>query len=332
VRHTISTFAIPQTSNNHESRLRRHKQKYNAITFHLSPKFPDFQISSKPTMASLPSQASWQRHSSPEQTPPSAASESLDSGASTSSKSQTIHLNNPRSSSADTDTTAFESPSKPNVVLDCNPPDPSRERKRCWVCLNDDTEDTPESTPWRKVCPCSLNAHESCLLEWITSEEAPKKGDLATSKKLLCPQCKAEIKIQRPQSIIVNLTEMTMRISKHMVVPTGLFGILGSTYSGLWLYGYSSMNLVFGLEETKRMFGYSLNKDVTQQLSWFSRPLAVMNPFFLNRALQGSEQGVDTTLLYLGLPLVAPTLIFLRTQLLDQAFAVAIPMVCPFLV
>lgn len=50
--------------------------------------------------------------------------------------------------------------------------------RRCWICQGDDVEDeTPRE--WRSPCQCSLTAHEECLLEWVSSQEAPRNGEMA---------------------------------------------------------------------------------------------------------------------------------------------------------
>jgi hypothetical protein len=208
---------------------------------------------------------------------------------------------------------------------------PPPEPKRCWICQQDETEDTPESTRWRKPCPCSLDAHDSCLLEWVASEEAPKKGELAQSKKLLCPQCGTEIKIQRPRDVIVSLAEMITKIAKTSVVPTALTGILSCTYSGLWLYGYTSMNMVFGVEDTRALFGYAMYDDSGESLSWLNRTVAIVNPFYLTRGLVHPNHG-NRWFIYIGLPLVAPALVLNRTKLLDQASALLLPFVSTIIV
>jgi hypothetical protein len=47
-----------------------------------------------------------------------------------------------------------------------------REKKKCWICLAEEDERTPDGSPvnpspWSKACACSLDAHESCLITWI---------------------------------------------------------------------------------------------------------------------------------------------------------------------
>lgn len=138
-------------------------------------------------MATIPPQPSRRSSSREEQTP----SEQDVVEASTQSMSEWESMSTPLS--------APEAADIPHVST-AEPTSEKKEPRRCWICQLDDTEDTPESTAWRKPCPCSLEAHDECLLEWISAEEAPKKGELAHSKRIKCPQCSHEIMLERPRN------------------------------------------------------------------------------------------------------------------------------------
>ena len=48
-----------------------------------------------------------------------------------------------------------------------------REKRKCWICLAEEDERTTDGSPvntsrWAKACACSLDAHESCLITWIS--------------------------------------------------------------------------------------------------------------------------------------------------------------------
>jgi len=48
-----------------------------------------------------------------------------------------------------------------------------KEKRKCWICLAEEDERTPDGSPvnpsrWSKACACSLDAHESCLITWIS--------------------------------------------------------------------------------------------------------------------------------------------------------------------
>lgn len=46
--------------------------------------------------------------------------------------------------------------------------------RRCWICYG---EDGDSEGKWVSPCPCSLVAHEKCLLDWITENQkgSPRK-------------------------------------------------------------------------------------------------------------------------------------------------------------
>jgi hypothetical protein len=79
----------------------------------------------------------------------------------------------------------------------------------------DEGEEGGSTSPWKSPCPCSLRAHEECLLEWIADKEATNAKDgLAGIVKIECPQCKATLKIQRPKEMIVLLTDLISTLAR----------------------------------------------------------------------------------------------------------------------
>lgn len=85
------------------------------------------------------------------------------------------------------------------------------------------------------------------------------------------------------------------------------------------------MNLVFGVDETRRIFGYAYDREIAAGLSWLAWPLSIVNPFYANRASKAGNIQGHMVFLYVGLPLVAPSLVLFRTKLLDQATALVLP-------
>lgn len=243
-----------------------------------------------------------------------------------------VHLTNSQTVSSATDA----APSSPIASLPSSEPKPAvlsrqntlplPEPKRCWICQLDSTEDEPASPNstapvWRKPCPCSLEAHDDCLLQWIAASEQPKKGELSTTKKLVCPQCGHAIKIRRPRDLIVSATEIVTWASRRLIVPTLLGSVVGTTYSGLWLYGWSSLKLVFGLEEALKMTGYALGP--SKWLIPWDRAVALIAPCAFNGLSLPPRKNFYA--IWLGLPLVMPALILLRTKLADQLFSLILP-------
>ena len=86
---------------------------------------------------------------------------------------------------------------------------PKTEPRHCWICLQDEDEEGSDNSAWRSPCPCNLQAHEECMLEWIADLEAPNSRRGRPLSKILCPQCKAEIEVERPRDIIVSTVDYT---------------------------------------------------------------------------------------------------------------------------
>ncbi|SPQ23912.1 e19e0c80-968f-4d25-ba82-e30450deb32e [Thermothielavioides terrestris] len=102
----------------------------------------------------------------------------------------------------------------------------------CFICLQNDT-DTPNAT-WVNPCPCSLEAHEECMLDWVadmeTSQGRSKNG-------LRCPACKAPIRIQEPYDLFIalrdGLTRRYSRLSPYiLLVLVSSGGVAGASWYG----------------------------------------------------------------------------------------------------
>jgi hypothetical protein len=198
---------------------------------------------------------------------------------------------------------------------------PSRSRqqdvRRCWICQMDETEDTPESSVWRSPCPCSLVAHDECLLEWIADGEAPKDGGAASTQKFFCPVCKAEIHIERPRDALVALYDQVQGAAKSLAYPTAISALLGCGYAGLFAYGVNTLYLVFGREEAVKILAAMRGR---QMYDWSGRFLgeryqetigaliANADPFFPRIDLIGWRG-------FVALPMIAPSLVLSRSSL-----------------
>lgn len=204
-------------------------------------------------MASLPPSqrppASSQRSSPPSSSPLSSPGSNREEGPSTSSTTETVLLNpNSLSSHQNESEEAGVGP----VERPLGQRTDSVSVRRCWICYSDETEDTPLSSAWRSPCPCALTAHESCLLDWVADIEGSNGG---RSRKILCPQCKSEIFIARPRSILVDLVKGIEGAASRMVLPSII--IIGSTtvvYLSL-SYGAIAVHLVLGTDDFQKIFG-----------------------------------------------------------------------------
>lgn len=196
-------------------------------------------------MAAMPPQAS-SRNTSPSNQgqPQSKASSQIESTAPSmiSEDSQTVLLDNT------TSLTNTETPTKPSQP---RPRAPSRSStygiKKCWICICDSTEDDPSHPPkWRSPCTCNLSAHEACLLDWVADLENPQNRGGGPPKKIQCPQCKSEIRIARPRSLVLSGVRAWERLTGTLTLP-GIIGVLGGTiWAGCFYHGVYSICFVFG--------------------------------------------------------------------------------------
>lgn len=71
--------------------------------------------------------------------------------------------------------------------------------RRCFICLTDQEESDPADS-WVDPCPCTLEAHQDCILSWVTDCER-------SGKPLRCPICKAPISLDGPWDPVVSLAD-----------------------------------------------------------------------------------------------------------------------------
>ncbi|RDA92081.1 hypothetical protein CP533_3594, partial [Ophiocordyceps camponoti-saundersi (nom. inval.)] len=77
-------------------------------------------------------------------------------------------------------------------------PGPVQAPRRCFICLTDESPaDAPET--WVEPCPCTLEAHQDCMLSWVINCER-------SNKPLLCPVCKSAIQLDYSWDPIVAAT------------------------------------------------------------------------------------------------------------------------------
>lgn len=207
-------------------------------------------------MASLPPQrpASQRRASPPAEVTSSSHQEEETRSSSFSAASvdsQTLLLNSPQAHI--TDGKQSDSP-QPRVA---SQPQEDEEPRKCWICFNDETEDDATSSEWRSPCTCSLVAHEKCLLDWIADMEAPTAGRRAGRKtgKILCPQCKSEIRVERPRSVVVDSVRVVEKLAGTLLLPGFAFVTGTALYSTLTLAGTHTIYAIFGTQDAAQILG-----------------------------------------------------------------------------
>lgn len=260
-------------------------------------------------MESLPARQPAQRRSSP----PEAAQHPATSpirARSEDSQSQTIFQHE---SPEETESHQDQDQQQHEQPQSVAPPQTEEENvPKCWICLLDATEDTPDSTPWRSPCPCALTAHEACLLDWIADIEAPSKHP--TSKpQIQCPQCKSEIRLDRPRDLVVDLFKAVERVGAKAATRTALLALGGMIYGACAAGGVHTIYAVFGPDDGGRILAPVLENAVRAPVD-----------AFVGTPREAVERVWDVVMdhvvhwrLYLGLPLITPTLVLSRTSLAD---------------
>lgn len=142
--------------------------------------------------------------------------------------------------------------------------------------------------------------------------EAPNQRRRAgrTAGKILCPQCKAEIRLQRPVSIAVNTVRLIEQTAKLLTIPGIAFFIGTATYTTLRYAGTYTLYEIFGPE------------DAYQILAPLYRPPGTHTTSTTRRLLEHLR---DHWRLDLGLPLIPTALVASRTSLAD-AFLPFLPL------
>ncbi|KAG0140085.1 hypothetical protein CROQUDRAFT_53796 [Cronartium quercuum f. sp. fusiforme G11] len=133
----------------------------------------------------------------------------------------------------------------------------NKEPRKCWICyddeefdellpingFNDTTSQLRARRRWVKPCRCSLVAHESCLLTWITTYQLthapPNSVTSPLSTPVNCPQCSATYNLAQPSSHLLTLIHRFKRPYDKVLSWSALgcvllgIGITTSSY-GLW--------------------------------------------------------------------------------------------------
>ncbi|PHH72177.1 hypothetical protein CDD82_6138 [Ophiocordyceps australis] len=141
----------------------------------------------------------------------------------------------------------LEPPAPKNAAAHDGPPAPPPLR-RCFMCLGDESPSDPPGT-WVDPCPCTIEAHQECILTWVTDCERNKKP-------LKCPVCKATIELEGTRDAIVAASDaLSTRFSR--LTPCILVGgiSMGAQFS-LQMYGFLALWTFAGKKPAVRfLFG-----------------------------------------------------------------------------
>lgn len=198
-----------------------------------------------------------------------------------------------------------------------------QEPRKCWICFLDETDDDAVDSEWRSPCACALTAHESCLLNWIASIEAPgsrsRPGIAAApastfgTAPVLCPQCKTEIVVSRKRSYVVDAVNAIRTMNRILALPAVALVSCATVYQGLFMHGVGTIYTVFGTRE-----GEALLEPLYAAHHSFhaGRDYTLLDTAFL--ALSNWRYNI-------GLPIIPAVLVFSRTTMLDHVIPI-VPM------
>lgn len=115
---------------------------------------------------------------------------------------------------------------------------PADAPRRCFICLTDE-EPSDNPSDWVSPCPCTLEAHQDCILEWVTDCER-------SSKPLNCPICKSPIHMEGPSDLLVCLSDSFSRRFTKVSPFLLLIGATAGAQVTLEAYGRLAMRIFSG--------------------------------------------------------------------------------------
>ncbi|PKS06760.1 hypothetical protein jhhlp_006834 [Lomentospora prolificans] len=124
---------------------------------------------------------------------------------------------------------------------------------RCFICLGDASEEG-DISDWVHPCPCSLEAHHACLLEWV--DECERE-----SKPLKCPVCQAPIRVEGAKDLAIELNDGFRNFINGLspVLIGSMFG--GAVMAGQALYGFHAIRVFAGEEAVLKILGTGRLRD-----------------------------------------------------------------------
>ncbi|KAL5615555.1 hypothetical protein BROUX41_005598 [Berkeleyomyces rouxiae] len=114
---------------------------------------------------------------------------------------------------------------------------------RCFICLMDDDDDVPRApdsaSAWVYPSPCSLAAHQDCIMAWV--QDCEREG-----RTLQCPVCKEAISVDQPWDPVLAATA-ALASRARALAPSVLAGMIGSgTVASMGIYGTVALTVFAG--------------------------------------------------------------------------------------
>ncbi|TLD19187.1 hypothetical protein PspLS_09863 [Pyricularia sp. CBS 133598] len=117
--------------------------------------------------------------------------------------------------------------------------DQSSPLRQCFICLLDSTE-TPENEDWVNPCPCTLEAHQSCMLRWVAEMEAVGGANRSRGRRastLQCPACKGSIQVFEPFDPALWLRDRVLQTYSAVSPVLLVCFVGGSTFGAMVKFG-----------------------------------------------------------------------------------------------
>ncbi|CAK7269385.1 hypothetical protein SEPCBS119000_003541 [Sporothrix epigloea] len=151
----------------------------------------------------------------------------------------------------------------------------------CFICLQNASE-TPDLV-WVTPCPCSLDAHETCMLRWIAETETSQRTIAGMQRrKNRCPACNARIRTVEPHDRIVALGDRISRLQRRAAPPILATMLASMGIAASASYGYQALLMVAGEPLTSQWLFPPILADAT----------AKTTKAVINGVTEGAGQGV----------------------------------------
>ncbi|KAK9241279.1 hypothetical protein V1525DRAFT_392652 [Lipomyces kononenkoae] len=164
----------------------------------------------------------------------------------------------------------------------------SSDPRTCWICLCTSNDPPPvggTASEWRRPCKCNLTAHESCLLDWITSAK----------DELPCPQCGTLIRVSQSQSLSLRLRRalerLATRTANSAFILSIVAGAMSATYTALYVHGMVSVFCVCSLEDSLKILGWSKDSHSLEEVVYSKLFAYNSRKITLPRAVDGIFSG-----------------------------------------
>ncbi|KAI9344123.1 hypothetical protein BD770DRAFT_329092 [Pilaira anomala] len=152
------------------------------------------------------------------------------------------------------DSSTILAPRQPRVVVS--------EEPRCWICFGDNSDSQGK---WVKPCKCTLEVHQSCLLDWIAENQKA-----SPTKKVRCPQCALPYYLAQNDNLTLALLTVVDSLARTTAPYITVLGLGCSLLITCTTYGAFSVIALLGPRDGERLIG---NPNYWTYKTWIGLPL-----------------------------------------------------------